>query len=198
MTLSYLTSTLLNGKPPKFNWDNTTNVYYGKDKNGKDIYQNLFFAAAPGDAINLINNVADFGVLQGFAQSLSAKTSPIVKTGTELLTNKNYLGQDIVPKGMGPVAGTLRALYSYGSNLAPIPFSIQNIGNMLLDPKQQYSKEEYISVLAGSRPRHVVPPGMRQVTSGSKKGQVVPITSTPEKNSLSQQILTGKVNKSKK
>ena len=189
--LTYLTSTLINGKAPKLKFHNFTNVYLGKDKYGKDIFQNLFFAGAPQDAINLINNIADFGVIQGFAQTLAAKASPTIKTGIQVLTNRNYLGQEIVPRGMGPVAGTARALFAYGTSLSPIPFSLSTIAQMFLDPKQQYTMPEYILALMGTRPRHLVPPGMREITSGKKKGQLVPAKPKVERP-LWEQITTGK------
>jgi len=189
--LTYLTSTLINGKAPKARFQNFTNVYLGKDKYGKDIFQNLFFAGAPQDAINLINNIADFGVIEGFAQSLAAKASPFIRTGIQMLTNRNYLGQQIVPRGMGPIAGTARAAYVYGSNVLPIPFSLSTIAQMFLDPKKQYTMPEYILSLMGTRPRHLVPPGMREITSGKRKGQLVPATPKVEQP-LWEQITTGK------
>jgi len=189
--LTYLTSTFINGKSPKAKFQNFTNVYLGKDKYGKDIFQNLFFAGAPQDAINLINNIADFGVIEGFAQSLAAKASPFIRTGIQALTNRNYLGQEIVPRGMGPVAGTARAAYVFGSNLLPIPFSVSTIAQMFLDPKKQYTMPEYILSLMGTRPRHLVPPGMREITSGKRKGRLVPVAPKVERT-LGEQITTGK------
>jgi hypothetical protein len=189
--LTYLTSTLINRKAPKVRFHNFTNVYLGKDKYGKDIFQNLFFAGAPQDVINLINNIADFGVIEGFAQSLAAKASPFIRTGIQALTNRNYLGQEIVPRGMGPIAGTARAAYVYGSNILPIPLSLSTIAQMFLDPKKQYTMPEYILSLMGTRPRHLVPPGMREITSGKRKGQLVPATPKVEQP-LWEQITTGK------
>jgi hypothetical protein len=193
--LTYGTSTLLTGKPPAPNFQNFTNISMGKDKYGKDIYQNLYFAGAPNDAINLFNNIADYGIIQGFAQSVAAKASPAIRTSIQMLTNRNYLGQAVVPKGAGPIAGTGRAIASYGASLSPVPFTLSTFASMFYDPKQQYTWPEFISALAGTRPRHVVPPGMRQVTSGKKKGQLVPLTPAElnkQKRPLLEQIQTGK------
>jgi len=195
--LSYGMSILLTGKADKPSLTSFTNVRLGKDKNGKDIYQNMFFAGAPSDAINLINNVADYGFIQGFAQSLAAKASPAVRTAIQIESNKNYLGQAVVPKGMGPVAGTARSLYTILVGVSPVPFTVSTFASMLLDPQQQYTPEEYITALAGTRPRHVIPDGLRQVPSGSRKGQLVP-QAPQTKRSLLDQITSGKIYQPKK
>jgi len=177
--------------PPKPNFQNLTSVYLGKDKYGKNIYQSIYFAGAPQDTINLINNIADYGVIQGFAQTLASKASPFVKVGIQALTNRNYLGQEIVPRGMGPVAGTARAAYVYGSDLLPVPFSLSTIAQMFLDPKKQYTMPEYILSLMGTRPRHLVPKGMKEITSGARKGYVEPAAPQIEKP-FWEQVTTGK------
>ncbi len=190
VALTQATSLLLSGKTSK----DPTSVYLGKDPNGRDIYQNLFFAGAPGDFVNLLKNVQDKGAIAGLAQTLQGKLAPILRTGIQTVTNKDYLGNDIVPAGAGVVAGTGRSAINIGSQLGPVPFSLSNIVQMLMDPKKQYTEKEYVTtLLGGTRPRHVVPDGMRQVTSGKKKGQIVP--ATPKvRNSPLDIIRTGKVN----
>src|ERR1043165_1725616 len=182
-----LTSIALSGKRSK----DPTSVYLGKDKNGKDVYQNLFFAGAPGDLVNLLKNIQDYGAIGGFGQTLLGKSNAIIRTGVEAATNKNYLGQDIVPKGSGVVSGTGRSLMNLGGEAGPVPFSITNLAQMFLDPKKQYSEKEYITtLLGGTRPRHVVPEGMRQVTSGKKKGDIVP--ATPRQRNSTLDIIKGR------
>ncbi|HXI98623.1 MAG TPA: hypothetical protein VNG73_06730, partial [Gemmatimonadaceae bacterium] len=178
---SQLTSILMSGKRSK----DLTNVYLGKDKNGKDVYQNLFFAGAPSDAVTLINNIRDYGAIGGFAQSLLGKSNALIRTGVQVATNRNYLGQTIVPKGSGVVAGTGREIFNIAGESGPVPFSVTNLVQMLRDPNKQYSEKEYITtLLGGTRPRHVVPDGMRQVTSGKKKGQLVPQPAKPKNSTL--------------
>lgn len=171
-----------------------TSVYLGKDKNGKDIYQNMFFVGAPGDFVNLLKNIGDYGVVQGAAQSLAAKAGPLTREAMQLLTNRNYYGQQIVPKGAGLVAGTAMSALDAAKNLGPVPFSVSGPFSMLADPSGQYTPLEIATTLfSGARSRHVVPEGMRQVTSGKRKGQLVPATQrTP--NDLLTQITTGKLN----
>lgn len=147
-------SMLLSGKPS----DNPTQVYLGKDKNGRGIYQNIFFAGAPSDLVNLIGNVKDFGAIEGTALTVANKLSPLVRAGVHAATNKNFLGRDIVPRGAGPIAGTGRAVLNLGSDLVPIPFSVSNVVQMLTDPKRQYTPAEYATILlTGVRSRHVPP-----------------------------------------
>jgi hypothetical protein len=191
--LTYGMSTLINGKPPKPSFQTFTSVYMGKDKYGKDIYQNWFFAGAPSDAITLINNVSDYGVIQGFMQSLASKASPAIRTAIQLATNRNYLGQQIIPKGMGVVAGTARSLYTLLVGVSPVPFTVSTPYQMFTDPNKQYSAKEYLTSLLGTKPRHVIPSGMRQVTSGSRKGQLVPAT-TRTANPFIKQVTTGQIN----
>ncbi len=193
MALTYAMSTLVNKKAPKANLQNLTSVYLGKDKQGKDIYQNMFFAGAPNDAINLINNVGDYGAIAGLGLTLQNKASPFVRAGIQFLTNKNYLGQDIVPRGSGPITGTARGLYAALVSASPVPFTVSTLFQMFTDPSKQYSPQEYITALAGTRSRHVIPQGMRQVTTGSRKGQIVPATQH-EQNSFWDQVTTGKLN----
>lgn len=189
MVLSYGISCLLNRKLQKPTWQNFTNVRLPNDRVGKEVYQNWFFAGAPGDMVNLINNVADFGVIQGFAQSLSAKLSPFLKSGIQIITNRNYLGQEMIPRGMGVVAGTARSLYTLILNLLPIPFSLSTFLQMFTDPNKQYTREEYLSAIVGTRPRHIIPEGKRL----NSKGQLVPATPRTERPLL-EQITTGKIN----
>jgi hypothetical protein len=157
--LTQAASMLLSGKSS----DNPTQVHLGKDPKGKDIYQNIFFAGAPSDLVNLIGNVKDFGAVEGTALTVANKLAPLVRAGIHAATNKNFLGRDIVPRGAGPIAGTGRAVLNLGSDLVPIPFSASNIVQMLTDPQRQYTPVEYATtLLTGVRSRHVRPPGQNE------------------------------------
>lgn len=153
MALSEVTSVALSGKPSKKPWL----VYYGKDKYGKDIYQNVFFAGAPSDGINAIAAAVDFGPTVGLAHIVGNKLAPIPRTGTQEMANRNFVGQQIVPsRPKYPGQGLARSAGHIAGNLAPIPFGITNIVQMLTDEKKQYTPQEMIgTILAGSRPRHI-------------------------------------------
>lgn len=186
-------SLLMSGKTSS----DPTQVYLGKDKNGKDIYTNFFFVGANNDLINLWKDISDQGLPNGVGHWLSTKASPYLRAGTELFTNENYLHQPIVPKGAGPVVGTALGAANLAKNLSPVPFTLQNIYNMATDPKHQYSWKEFLTILGGNVPRHVVPAGEREVTSGKNKGKLIPAT-PKQKLPLLEQIKTGKVYQSKK
>ncbi len=170
-----------------------TSVYYGKDKNGKDIYSNIFFAGAPSDMINLVKNVNDFGVIQGVAQTAKSKAAPVARTALGLESNKDYQGNDIAVSGAGPAVNTARTMLYLGQNLAPIPFSVSTPLQMYFSGKD-YSTPEYLtSALAGTRIRHTIPAGMETVKSGAHKGELRPATpKTPR--SFWDQVISGKLN----
>jgi hypothetical protein len=188
LVLNQLWSLLMSGQLS----DDPTKAYLGKDNVGKKIYTNIGFAGAPADVINLIKNINDYGIEAGFFKSLASKQAPIMRTGTELITNRNYLGQAIIPKGSGVMVGSVRSAVELANGLSPIPFSIQNWFTMLTDPNGKYIPAEYISILlGGGTASHTIPAGQRQVTSGAKKGQLVP-ASPP-----GAQVTTGKLTEPK-
>ena len=155
MAATQLLSLAISKKPSK----NPTQVYMGQDPSGKDIYQNVFFKGVAGDVLNLVHNVSDYGAVQGLARTMTGKAAPVVRAGLQLATNRDFLGREIVPKGMNPIAGTARAAIEAGKSLAPVPLSVSNIHSMLLGPKaEQYSVPEFLTTLfAGNPPRHVAP-----------------------------------------
>ncbi len=181
-----LLSVMMSGKPSK----QLTQVYYGKDKDGADIYQNIFFKGAGGDAVNLVKNIVDYGAVQGLARTLAGKAAPIPRAAMQLYANHDYLGHEIVPKGMNPAAGTVRGAGSLVQSLAPIPFSAMNLYQMLMGPDAgKYSNPEIASTLfAGNPPRHIAPEGTHKTSAGFAKDN-------PEvrDRSLWDQIRTGKV-----
>jgi hypothetical protein len=137
-----------------------TDVYMGKDKNGHDIYSNMFFAGAPKDFLTLLNNVKDYGAEMGLARSIASKLGPIGRTGIMVATNRDWMGRPIVKKGEGIIAGTVKGGTEIASNLAPIPFSVTNIAKMLTDTTgKDYGIMDYLSVIGGTPPRRENPNG---------------------------------------
>ncbi len=166
-----------------------TQVYLGKDSNGKDIYSNVFFAGAAGDAINTIK--------YGPVSELSAKMSPYARTAAELSQNRNYFGEQIVPRGMNPVSAGLRYAGELGANLLPIPFSLSGPLQMKLSSATPYTTKEYVlNALTGARTSHAIPPGMREIKTGPLQGKVVPAIPKTQ-NDILTQGLTGKINATK-
>lgn len=154
IALTQAASLLFSGKTS----DDPTQVYLGEDRDGNSVYQNLFFAGAPSDALGLVKNVQDYGAVQGLAHSIAAKLAPVTRTGVQLVTNRNWLGQEIAKRGSG-LEGDVRTIGHISSQLLPVPFSVTNIVNMLTDDKHEYTPAEYATtVLAGTKSRHVAPP----------------------------------------
>ena len=177
-------SLMFSGKPsPRL-----TQVYMGQDSEGKDVYQNMFFKGASGDLINTVHNIVEYGAIEGLARSMAGKAAPIVRAGMQLAANRDYLGRQIVPKGKPssqgawrhPLAGTVRAAWSVAKSVAPVPWAMGNVYNMLLGPDaDKYGKSEVATTLfSGNPPMHV---------SAKEKPE-------REEASVWDQIWTGKVN----
>jgi hypothetical protein len=185
--LTQLTSLMLGGKKS----DDPTQVYLGQDHHGNDVYQNIFFAGAPSDMVGLIKNVQDYGAVEGTAHSIAAKLAPITRTGVQLITNRNWMGQEIAKRGSG-VQGDVRTAMHLATNLTPIPFSLTNVAQMAAsnvasgrwdapntiktvaamigDPTKDYTPTEFLTtVLGGTKPRHI--PHWKRVREQQKRSQ---------------------------
>lgn len=163
-----------------------TMVYMGKDRDGKDIFQNIVFKGSAGDVTNLITNIHDYG-LQGIARSMAGKGAPVIRTGLQLISNHDYLGHEIAPKGLNPIANTARAGWAATKSLAPIPLSFANMWDMLFGPEaHKYKMPEYFTTMfAGNPPAHVPPTGTH-MSNGVLRPNAI-----REKNSLLDQTETG-------
>jgi hypothetical protein len=155
LAATQLMSLMFTGKPSK----KLTQVYMGKDRRGKDIHQNLFFAGAPQDATSLIDNVSDYGAFVGTARTMANKSAPGLHVGMDLMKNEDFLGRPIVKKGMHPVASTVRGGLYLARGLAPVPYSMQNMKDMLVGPGSENFKwwEAPSTLFSGSPPRHSAP-----------------------------------------
>jgi hypothetical protein len=175
MIATQLMSMLLSQKPSK----RPTQVYMGQDKDGKDIYQNVFFKGAPGDVSNLIYNIKDYGAVIGIARTVGNKMAPVLRTADEIRRNENFFGRALVPKGMNPVAGTVRGAWEVAKGVAPVPWSMGNVKEMLFGPesgKYKIPLEVMTTLFAGTPPSHISDKPPKEAT-----------------NSVLDQILTGKI-----
>lgn len=157
-------SLLLGGKPSK----DPSQVNLGKDRNGGDVHQNLFFAGAPGDAITLIHNVGKYGAVYGVARTIFNKFGPIAKTAVDLHDTH------AAKADTGVLSKTWTGAKRAGEDLAPVPFAIPAIVRMLRDSRGQYSMQDYVSTaLTGQTPTHDAPPkrspDMRRLMGGKYK-----------------------------
>lgn len=147
-------SLMFTGKPSK----RPTQAYMGTDRDGKEIYQNLFFKGAPGDIATMIGNVKDYGAAIGLMRTVGNKAAPVWRTGIQAITDKNFFGQAIVPKGMNPVVGTVRGTYELAKGMAPVPWAMSNAKDMLFGPesgKYKVPLEVLTTLFAGTPPSHV-------------------------------------------
>lgn len=151
-----------------------TNVWLGVDKNGKDITQNLLAQGAPGDMVTLMNNSADYGAIEGLARTAANKENPALRTWSQLQSNRNWLGQEIAPRG-GGITNDLKTLKGAAEGMAPVPFSITNLYQMLAGPDaDQYIPTEYVTtILGGTPPRHVKPPGTPEEEAKKAKARTL-------------------------
>lgn len=167
--------------------DSPTDAYYGEDKDGQKIYQNNFFKGASGDQLSFIHNVKEYGLPIGSLHFAAGKAAPLLRVGLEAVTNRDYLGHQIVNPNLNPVAKTVRGLGKVAWDALPIPFSVDNLYQMLLGPHaDRYTKPEVTSTMfSGTPPRHVPPEGMEMTSEGLREKPY------RESHGILHQILTG-------
>jgi len=184
LVATQLMSYLMSRKPSK----RLTQVYAGKDKKGNDVYQNMFFAGAPQDATSTIENVEEYGAVEGLVRTMANKTAPGIHVGMDLAKNEDFMGRPIVQKGMNPIASTVRGAAYAAKGVMPIPYSVQNAKDMLMGPTSKLYKwwELPSTLIAGSPPRHSPPHGKHMTKGGLKETHLKP------QRSIWQEIVTGK------
>jgi broad specificity phosphatase PhoE len=158
-----LMSVALTGKPSK----RPTQVYLGTDPEGKEVYQNWFFAGAPGDLVNMMSKMKEGGGFHGPAMWLANKLTPITRAALQQYTGKTYVGKDIASKDMDFLPKTVRQGAYALREISPIPFSASSAYDMLTSGGPERKPVEYISTLLGGQPAsHVVPEGMKMTSKG--------------------------------
>ena len=118
----------------KYDVTHPTQVYMGKDKDGKDMYADWFFAGAPKDLATLTNHVIKDGALTGLVNFLSYKFGPIAGTAAGLMKNKSFTGGAITKPNEGFAEKTAREAGYVATQAAPAPFSVKNVAEMLMSP----------------------------------------------------------------
>ncbi len=137
-------------------------VYHGKDKAGKDVFQNVFFRGSIGDAINLGTKIeqhsaegyeknglpgAATGILLGTGVFVGTKAAPLSKFGIHALTGRDDLGRDETPAGLA-------------ADVLPIPITGTTIYRTTVgDGADKYLYSERIFSLFGPPGQHVLPSG---------------------------------------
>ena len=138
----------------KYDVTHPTQVYMGKDKDGKDMYADWFFAGAPKDLATLTNHVIKDGALTGLVNFLSYKFGPIAGTAAGLMKNKSFTGGAITKPTEGFAEKTAREAGYVATQAAPAPFSIKNVAEMLMSPDKHVTWTDVLSNLAGVTVSH--------------------------------------------
>ncbi len=146
IALSQATSIMLTGQMSK----NPTSVYLGQDKTGKDMFSDVFFAGAPKDAITLVNRVGRDGLLEGLVGFAANKFGPMAATGKGLMMNKQQTGAPISKPTDTLLEKNVKQVEYAAGELAPVPFGIKDIAQLLTDPKEDTSKWDYVLPLLGA------------------------------------------------
>ena len=162
-------------------------VYMGQDKDGRDVYQNVVWRGSAGDAVSFGSKVKEHEVY-GPGVFAGSKAAPVMKALIHGITGRNDLGQEIVPKGMRFVAGTVRGLGAFLSDITPMPIVIRSsYKTMAGDDSDTYLWSERMLSLFGPMGQHVAPEGTRW----SKSKGLVPFEEK-EQQSDWDEIVSGK------
>jgi hypothetical protein len=132
-----------------------TEVYMGKDKQGKEIYSNIFFAGAPRDAITWLNSVQKDGGLTGTVDFMAFKAAPLLGIVPRLMINKDWTGRPITTPKQGAIEKTAREIGFAAEEAAPVPFGLKDIiEGMLNDSEHDYSYKDFLLAISGATARH--------------------------------------------
>ena len=163
-------------------------VYLGKDKEGRDIYQNVVWRGSVGDAVSLGSKIEDHGPFVGTGVFLGSNAAPLTKLGIHTMTGRNDLGQEIAPKSLGFIPNTVRSVGALLSDISPIPIVVRSAYKTSAgDDSDTYRWSERMLSLFGPMSQHVAPEGTRY----SKTKGLVPFEEK-EPQSVWDEIVSGK------
>ena len=163
-------------------------VYHGQDDEGREVYQNVFFRASGGDAINMLSKMEEHGVLGGFGVFVQSKAAPFTKLAMHTMTGRDDLGREITPKGMDWKAATVRGLGNALGDVSPVPLTLRQVYRQATDNTADYLWSERILSMLGPPAQHVAPEGMKW---SAKHGYLEEKHEKPAQ-SVWDEILTGK------
>jgi hypothetical protein len=166
LALTAGTSLLMSGHVSK----DPTRVALGRDKNGKELDDNVYFVGAPGDLSLLIHNSKRYGAVVGLARTIGSKLGPFPRAAINMSSNQDAAGRQIIPKSTnknligqtvpkhqpGALEKTGIGAEELVKEILPVPFSVTSIAQMLMDPKHHYTKAQYAeAALSGRKPQEV-------------------------------------------
>lgn len=127
--------------------DHPTQVYLGKDKDGKPLYSDWFFAGAPRDSINLVGRIQRDGAVAGPAEFIVSKLGPIGSSVLATAFNKDGIGRPIYKAKDSAAEKTGKDLEFLGGKAVPI--TVKTVAQMMMDGKS-HTMMEYAAAAAGS------------------------------------------------
>lgn len=146
-------------------------VYLGKDKEGKEMYANWFFAGAPKDAMTLVKRTINDGPIGGAAEFVVSKASPLLGIIASEAENKQPTGAPIYRKSDSAGKKALEQAEYAAGRVVPITgeSAVETVTRALKDPNHHYSYTDLLELAAdslGSPTQHQGPPQGKPTTPG--------------------------------
>jgi hypothetical protein len=157
-------SIMIGGKYDPADIRHIDQVYLGKDKDGKEMYANWFFAGAPKDLMTWTKKSISDTPLAGTAEFIVNKAAPMVGTIGHMAMNEDY-GSKPIYKKTDNFGKKLKDESEYAaSRLAPISgvSAVEDVKKALTDPTHEWSYKDLLSLAAdaiGSQTIHESPKG---------------------------------------
>ena len=132
----------------KYDKSHPMQVYLGKDKDGKEMHANWFFAGAPKDMGTLVSRMAKDGPLRGLAEFMAYKLGPLGNLFQGLSTNKDFSGKPIDKPGENFVEQSWNQGKFAAKKLIPITGTniAETYERMLKDPINEWTYKDYLEM----------------------------------------------------
>jgi hypothetical protein len=143
-------------------------VYLGKDKDGKEMYVNLFFAGAPKDAMTWVKKSMSDTPVAGTAEFVVNKAAPVIGTVGHMAMNVEYGGKPIYKKA-DSFGKKLADQSEYAAErLAPISAvsAVETVENALKDPNKEYSYKDLLELAGDAMGSQVIREGIKTGNAG--------------------------------
>lgn len=126
-------------------------VYLGTDKDGKEMYSNIFFAGAPKDLMSLAKRSYNTDPVTGLAETVIGKASPILGATIDLGKNEDFRGRPISKPGDSGAMRTVESTLYVGEKVIPITGEtpVEMMKSFLTQPDYSPSYQEAIDFAAG-------------------------------------------------
>ena len=160
-------------------------VYLGKDSNGDEVYQNVFFRGSIGDAITLATKMQTEGAFGGALDFIGGKAAPVTRS----LIHQGQIMRQAQRNELGGMVNTLRSVGFLTIDNLPVPMTVRNAFSQATDDTGKYLYSERVLGQLGPQAQHVAPEGTYRDREGVL--HLNPVHRQPE-NSFIRQAVTGK------